>query len=151
MKKKLTELFTKPAARQEQESVKDTAPQAEEVEKEAKQELPAEDGDKLRADVSELLELFPKLKAKAIPDEVWDRVREGDSLCAAYCLWTVKNAKEQLRIRDVNDKTARTAPPPVSDKGEGEAFFSRETVKNMSPEQVRKNFKAILDSMDRWK
>ncbi len=153
--KRILERLGKPAPEKEQAASKEWEEKAEEAVESAEETTEAtektEDSDKLKQDINELLELFPKLKANAVPDEVWDRVREGDSLCAAYCLWVVKNAKEQLRIRDVNDKRSHAAPPPVADKGEGEEFFTRDTVKNMSPQQVRKNFKAILNSMDRWK
>ena len=90
--KKIMELFGKSAVEKElpkegEEPMKKTA---------EKEEVGPEDPDKLKEDINELLALFPKLKAEAVPDEVWDRVREGDSLCAAYCLWVVKQAKEQL-------------------------------------------------------
>lgn len=143
--KKILELFNKSAPQEQADKGEEHK-----KEQELSQELPPSSPDKLKEDINELLELFPKLKAEAVPEEVWDRVREGDSLCAAYCLWVVKKAKEQLHIRDVNEKRSQAAPPPVADKGE-EEFFTRETVKNMSPQQVRKHFNAILNSMDRWK
>ena len=144
MSKKILDLFSKSSAPKE-------GGEAPEEREEAVCEEAMGAEQKLKKDIAELLELFPKLKADAIPEEVWERVSEGDSLCAAYCLWMVKRAKEQSRIRSVNDKAAKAAPPQRSDKGEGKEYFTRESVKNMSPEQVRKHLGAILNSMDSWK
>lgn len=114
---------------------------------------PADPGEeeiaRLKNDVALLLELFPKLKADAVPQEVWDRVREGDSLSAAYCLWLVKTVKEKKRIGEVNEKN-RAASLPKLDTGSDEGFFTREAVKRMSQEQIRKNLDSILRSMDSW-
>ena len=146
MSKKILELFSKSSSPKEEKGGEAVPEKQEAASEEA---MGAEQ--KLKKDIAELLELFPKLKADAVPEEVWERVSEGDSLCAAYCLWVVKRAKEQTRIRSVNDKAAKAAPPQLSDKGESKEYFTRETVKNMSPEQVRKHLGAILNSMDRWK
>lgn len=146
MNKKILELFSKSPAPKEQGEQEGAS-----ADKEAFSPEAMSREDKLKKDISELLELFPKLKADAVPEEVWERVSQGDSLCAAYCLWMVKRAKEQSHIRSVNDKVSQAAPPQVSDKGAQKEFFTRETVKNMSPEQVRKHLGAILNSMDSWK
>ncbi len=146
MNKKILELFSKspsPKEKGEQEAASEKEQTLSEGAMSQEQ--------KLKKDIAELLELFPKLKADAVPEEVWERVSEGDSLCAAYCLWMVKRAKEQSHIRSVNDKVSQSAPPQVSDKGAQKEYFTRETVKNMSPEQIRKHLSAILNSMDSWK
>ncbi len=124
-----------------------TAPEAPE------QETPDEEAQaRRREDVELLLSLFPKLSASAVPEEVWDRVREGDSLSAAYCLWLVKTVKEKKRIDGVNEKNRLGAIPPVNDDSSPrEGSFTRDTVRNMTREQIRKNLDGILRSMDSWK
>lgn len=141
MQKKFLDMFTKPL------------PEKQEAAAEGNASVHAEDeaADRLKLQVNELLEMFPKLKAEAIPAEVWDRVIEGDSICAAYCLWLVKSLKEKSRIDTVNDKNKRSAPPKVTVHKGKEDYFSADTVKKMSSAQIRDNLDAILRSMDSWK
>ena len=153
MSKKILELFAgkersaqepQPQAQPEPLSAPESAP--------AEESAPAQDWqEKMKQDVSQLLSLFPKLKAEAIPQQVWDRVQQGDSLSAAYCLWLVSRVKEQVHIKAVNDKVNHLAPPRLADSGQQSHFFTRDAVKNMSSQQIRDNLNEILQSMDSWK
>lgn len=152
MATKIFDRFRKTAASpQEGETAAEEQIREEVSAEEPEREDIKDDGARRREDVELLLSLFPKLNASAVPDEVWDRVREGDSLSAAYCLWLVKTVKEKKRIDGVNSRNAHAALPPVSDDSEREGFFTRDTVRNMSREQIRKNLDRILKSMDSWK
>ena len=43
--------------------------------------------EKMKADIALLKELFPALSAEEIPDEVWESVKNGESLAASYALY----------------------------------------------------------------
>ena len=140
MQKKFLDMFTK------------TTPEKPDTAKGEEQSSQGKDeSERLKLQVNELLEMFPKLNAEAIPAEVWERVLDGDSVCAAYCLWLVKSLKEKSRIDAVNDKNKKTAPPKITQSKGKEDYFSAETVKKMSSDQIRNNLDAILRSMDSWR
>lgn len=150
MSKKILERFmSKERSGQEQEL--QTAPEELEALQSSGDEPAGDLQEKMKQDVSQLLSLFPKLKAEAIPQQVWERVQQGDSLCAAYCLWLVTRVKEQVHIRAVNEKVNRLAPPRLADPGQQSHYFTRDAVKNMSSQQIRENLNEILQSMDSWK
>lgn len=105
----------------------------------------------MEEDIELFHSLFPEVGAKDIPEEVWQSVEAGESLAASYALYFVKNAKEEERIRDLNEKNAKKAPPRIGDDGKEADYFSPEAVKGMTRDEIKKNYKAILRSMDSWK
>lgn len=116
--------------------------------------VPAEkvpdDAEKLARDVAAFHSLFPDVKAEEIPGEVWERVEGGESLTAAYAVHFVREKREEERIAKLNAENEKAAPPPVRHDGKEESYFSPEAVKAMSRDEVRKNYREILRSMDHW-
>lgn len=106
--------------------------------------------EKLAEDVAVFHELFPEVKAEAIPAEVWKQVEAGESLTAAYAVHFVKAMREQARIEEKNAENEKAAPPPVRHDGKEESYFSPEAVRKMSRAEVRKHYQEILRSMDHW-
>ena len=88
--------------------------------------------------------------AKQIPDEVWERVEEGESLAAAFSLYTIQKMREQEAIEKVNAENESKSAPRIRHDGEDTAYFSPEAVKAMSRSEIKKNYDAILASMDKW-
>lgn len=123
---------------------------AEVAEKPQEAEAPPSAEERMRADIALLKELFPALTAKDIPDEVWEKVQAGESLAASYALYFIQSIKEKERIEKRNDENSKKAVPRVKSDQLSEPYYSPETVKGMSPAQVRKNYDAILKSMDSW-
>ena len=104
----------------------------------------------MEEDVNLFHELFPDVKEKDIPSEVWARVEQGESLAAAYALYTVQKARREEEIRLVNEENAKKAPPRIHyDGGQGE-YFSPEAVRKMTRSEVKKHYDAILRSMEHW-
>ena len=105
---------------------------------------------KMREDVAILRKLFPALKPEEIPDEVWDKVREGEGLAASYALYFLIGLKEKERIEEQNRKNEEKAPPRIKSGKTPEEYYTPETVKHMTPAEVRRHYAAILKSMDSW-
>ena len=98
-------------------------------EKEAEQALlptegiPAEESAEETVSPQQLMEedidlfrtLFPEVKGEDIPQEVWDRVEQGESLAASYALFAVKKYREEERIGRINEENQKKAPLPVED------------------------------------
>ncbi len=110
----------------------------------------APDEEKVREDVELFHTLFPEAGAKDVPKEVWEKVEAGQSLAASFALYTLMCERENERIRRVNEENAASAPPRIRSDGADGTFFSPEAVKKMTREEVRKNYKEILKSMDHW-
>ena len=62
----------------------------------------------------------------------------------------MKTVKEQERIEKLNAENEKKASPRVKGDKAEEDYYSFETVKHMTPDQVRKHYAAILKSMDSW-
>ena len=106
--------------------------------------------DRLASDVALFHELFPEVKAQEIPGEVWDKVEAGESLAGAYAVYFVKALRDRERIERVNAENEKAAPPRVRHDGTDGSYFSPDAVRAMTREEVRKNYREILRSMDHW-
>lgn len=107
-------------------------------------------GEAMEEDITLFRELFPEVNAESIPEEVWERVENGESLCASYALYTVKKQKEEERIQTVNEQNAKKAPPKIHHDGKENDYFSPEAVRSMSRSEIKKHYDAILASMEKW-
>lgn len=130
------------------------------TEKDAVDETPAEDSSEaaeskalprgFEEDVALFHDLFPDVKADDIPQEVWDRVESGESLAAAFSLYRMQQQKEEERIAKVNRENEEKAPPKIRHDGKEFTYFSPEAVKAMTQSEIKKNYDAILASMEKW-
>lgn len=104
----------------------------------------------MRNDIALLRELFPTLSANDIPDEVWKKVSEGEGLAASYALYFLCDLKKKEKIAQKNRENEEKALGKIKHDHGAEDYFSAETVRAMSPAEVRKHYAAILKSMDSW-
>lgn len=111
---------------------------------------PLSDEDRMKEDIRTLRTLFPALTPEEIPEEVWQKVSEGESLAAAYALHFLKQLKEKERIEKHNLENEKKALPRLKSDRASEEYYSPETVRAMSPAEVRRHYAAILKSMDSW-
>ncbi|MBQ3075352.1 MAG: hypothetical protein IJC26_04720 [Clostridia bacterium] len=105
---------------------------------------------RMEEDIELFRALFPEVKGEEIPQEVWDRVEQGESLAASYALFAVKKYRQEQRVSRVNEENGKKAPPPVEGGDKEGEYFSPEAVKNMSRNEIRKNYDKILSSMEKW-
>ena len=153
MKKKKAENQTPLPEEKEQAPLlpgEEDLPEAAEGEEEMTAEEAAEDSRRMREDIALFRRVFPDVTSQEIPQEVWERVEQGESLAASFALYTVQKEKEEARIRKVNAENEASAPPRIRHDGLDGDFFTPEMVKKMTPGEVRKNYKQILKSMDQW-
>lgn len=115
-----------------------------------KSEKGTSDEEKMEEDIALFHKLFPEITGDQIPDEVWARVEEGESLAAAFSLYTVKKMKEDEKIQKVNENNEKKAPPRVRHDASQSEYFSPEAVKAMSRSEIKKHYDAILRSMESW-
>ncbi len=99
--------------------------------------------------LDEFSELFPEISVRSIPDEVWDSVKEGNSLAAAYSVYERRITEAARRIELINAKNAQQAAGAAG-KDVTSEFFSADDVRKMSPSEVRVNYAKIRRSMEKW-
>lgn len=99
--------------------------------------------------LDEFSELFPEIAVRSIPNEVWDSVKEGNSLAAAYSVYERRITEAARRIELINEKNAKQAAGAAGRNVTSE-FFSADDVRKMSPSEVRANYAKIRRSMEKW-
>ena len=99
--------------------------------------------------LDEFSELFPEISVRSIPDEVWDSVKEGNSLAAAYSVYERRITEAARRIELINAQNAKQAAGAAG-KNVTPEFFSADDVRKMSPSEVRVNYAKIRRSMEKW-
>ena len=101
-------------------------------------------------DIKKFRELFPDVSAEDIPESVWEEVSRGESLVSAYALYKITEENLNRRAEDVNTRNSRMGAKAVSE-GSTEPVFTKEAVEKMNSNEVKKNYKNILNSMKNWR
>ena len=111
----------------------------------------AQDRAKARMDeeLSSFAQYFPEVRASEIPTEVWDSVKNGNSLSGAYALYLRRADLERKRIADFNEKNRKMSSGTII-AGQDEKYFSPSEVKKMTPAQVKANYDDIIRSLRHW-
>ena len=105
--------------------------------------------EKMSRDIGEFEEIFPDKRVNEIPDSVWESVREGIPLAAAYALYERKNAIRKDSAASTNVKNSSRATGPIG-RDVTETFYTPDEVRAMSRTEVKKNYSKILESMKKW-
>ena len=103
----------------------------------------------LEKELKILFELFPDINIDDIPDEIFELSDNGKGLAAQYALFCLKEEKKKAEQKEKEEENLKAAAPDVKNAPE-EAYFTPEDVRGMSEEEIRKNYKAIMKSMEKW-
>lgn len=104
--------------------------------------------DRYVAEMREFKELYPEVDKKKIPQSVWDEVARGVDLSSAYAKYERKQSLAKAKADKANVANARAAVPKIRDDQKTEKIFTMEEMKNMSPVEVKRNYEAILRSLN---
>lgn len=107
------------------------------------------ENDRVLGEIGEFTELFPKKSLESVPEEVWDKVRGGVPLAAAYALYEKKAEARAAFAEEVNRKNAERSSGAVGREA-GNIYYSPSEVKKMSAAEVKKNYAMIIESMKKW-
>ena len=105
--------------------------------------------EKIAEQLNEFSELFPNIAIKTIPDEVWENVKNGNTLVASYAVYEKRITEAARRIEEINKKNSTLSAGALG-KTLSNEYFSIDEVKRMSPAEVRSNFAKIRKSMEKW-
>ena len=104
---------------------------------------------KLEAELSDFAQTFPEQDVRAIPDEVWQDVKKGNSLAAAFALYERKRLNLEARAEQINQLNAYRSSGQAGNNTARE-YFSPDEVRAMSQSEVRANYSKIIESMKHW-
>ena len=105
--------------------------------------------ERLGKEISEFSELFPNEPLTSLPDSVWESVRGGIPLAAAYSLY---KRKTEIRLEKANITNTKNSEMSTGAIGRDttDGFYTPDEVRAMSRSEIKKNYSKILDSMKKW-
>lgn len=104
--------------------------------------------ERMSRECDEFSELYPDRPLTSLPREVWDNVREGIPLAAAYAYSEARREHALRRAEAANERNAQASSGDVV--GQTVGYFSPAEVREMTAAEVRSNYKRIMDSMKLW-
>lgn len=97
---------------------------------------------------AEFQELYPEVSLSAVPDEVWDSVKHGVPLSAAFALSERRRSRLEACAQQSNRSNLASSAGELREHTSG--YFSFDEVKHMSRAEIRQNYDRILLSMQKW-
>ena len=97
---------------------------------------------------AEFCDLYPDISIDALPKEVWQDVKNGIPLAAAYALAERRKTIFDKRAADANAQNRARSAGAVNNAQNIE--FSPAEVRAMSSSEVRANLPQIMRSMQKW-
>lgn len=104
--------------------------------------------ERMSRECDEFCELYPDRPLASLPREVWDSVRNGIPLAAAYAYAEARRTHALRMAEQTNDRNRASSSGDVS--GRTRDYFSPAEVRKMSATEVRTNYSKIMDSMKLW-
>lgn len=104
---------------------------------------------RMSIECEEFSQLYPNVPLSSLPDSIWESVKKGTPIAAAYALIERRAAVAQMRADEVNKTNSLLSSGSV-DSPPAEEFFSPAEVRAMSREQVKANYSKIINSMSKW-
>lgn len=105
--------------------------------------------ERMAREYDEFREIFPGRDMSSLSEEVWEGVRQGLPLAAAYAYEEAKQKKRREIAAEVNRKNSNLSSGAIDGRGGG-VFFSPGEVRAMSAAEVRSNYDKIIGSMKLW-
>ncbi len=105
--------------------------------------------ERLEGECAEFASLYPEVSISSLPDSVWQSMRAGVPLSAAYALEERRAAVKARRAGVINRENSQMSAGALSRDGYND-YFSPDEVKAMTPSEVRANYTKIINSMPKW-
>ena len=104
---------------------------------------------RLEGECAEFSSLYPDVPLASLPDTIWQSVRSGVPLAAAYALEARKAELAAKKAASVNSENRNMSSGALMSDSYND-FFSPSQVKAMSAAEVRANYTKIINSMSKW-
>ena len=115
----------------------------------AELEAKKKESERIFSELAEFAVNFPKRTMECIPNEVWERVKNGISLSDAYSHYEKKREADESVINELNRINAERSSGAISSAADG-GYYSPDEVKKMTANEVKKNYNLIIESMKKW-
>ncbi len=103
---------------------------------------------KIGLEYAEFCDLYPNKSPDDLPDEVWESVRNGIPLSAAFALAERRRTRTEEKARNLNLENRQRSAGALGRGTSG--YLSADEVRAMSQAEVRANYQTILLSMQKW-
>ena len=105
--------------------------------------------ERMGAECAEFCELYPDRSPSDLPDEVFESMRQGIPLAAAFALYERRRTRieEAARLQDEKNRSRSTGGVETTKGG----YLSPDEVRSMTPSEVKANYQSILLSMQKWR
>lgn len=100
----------------------------------------------MQTELQEFLTAYPSVDLDDVPLQVWEKVKTGTTLCAAYSEYEASRKETEKAADEANAKNS-AVPGAVSGSGKRATLTAKE-VAAMTPAQVKANYAEILASME---
>ena len=104
---------------------------------------------RLDGECAEFSTLYPDVSIASLPDTVWQNVKKGVPLSAAYALEVRRAEVKAQKARAVNRENSEMSSGALATDNRN-SFFSPAEVRAMSAAEVRANYTKIIESMSKW-
>ena len=104
---------------------------------------------RLENECTEFSALYPEVALSSIPDSIWQSVKRGVPLAAAYALEARKAELTAKRASQVNVENKKMSSGSLSSDSYND-YFTPSQVRSMTPAEVRANYTQIVNSMSKW-
>ncbi len=98
---------------------------------------------------SQLALLYPEVSPASLPDAVWEDIKLGVPMAAAYALFLRKEEQKAASAAAYHRQNSRRSPGGMTPSRE--EFYSPAEVRAMSREEVKRHYHSIMKSMEAWK
>lgn len=105
--------------------------------------------ERMTREYEEFREIYPDREASELSRQVWDDVRRGIPLAAAYAYEEAKARRREELAAEINRKNNAVSAGALH-SGAGSDYFSPDEVRAMSAAEVRNNYEKIMASMKSW-
>lgn len=93
--------------------------------------------------------LYPEVSMRSLPDSVWEDVKKGIPLSAAYALAEKRRAYTEAMAAQSNSENKKRSSGAIV--GTENEYFSPGEVRAMSSDEVHANYHKIMRSMQSWR
>ena len=104
---------------------------------------------RMAEEIGEFHAIFPEIHPSALPESVWEQVKNGVPLAASYALYEKKCILAREHAEKINLRNAQKTPGAAG-KNTPSEYFSPDEVRAMSQSEVRANYQKIRESMKKW-
>ena len=105
--------------------------------------------DRIHVECAEFSDLYPDVSLSSLPDSIWESVKKGVPIAAAYALEDRRTLVASQKAERIN-KGNRTMSSGTLASSPTEEYFSPSEVRSMSSAEVRANYTKIINSMSKW-